>query len=183
MDFNRRGNINYNEADMKKILFPIIALLIFTSCAYRQHIWESNPKVQDKKNDVFWVGMGATCGQNQCNSFMLNIVNRTNEDLELIWDKTLYVKNGHTSGGFMFEGIVYKDRNNPKPADIIFANEEFVKVIWPTNLVYFDTRKYGGGWKHANFPIGENGIYLTIKANNRELHEKLTVSITRKRIH
>lgn len=69
--------------------------------------------------------------------FELTIENKTDEDLELDWNRTLFIQGGRTNGGFMFEDVVYRDRNNPKPPDIIFAGGRFSKQILPSNLVYF----------------------------------------------
>lgn len=81
----------------------------------------------------------------------------------------------------MFEGVVYKDRNNPKPPDIIFAKSTFSKTIWPNNLVYFSSGKYGG-WRNEDMPTGENGIYLTVKVGDQEIKEKITINITREQV-
>jgi hypothetical protein len=112
--------------------------------------------------------------KNPYSAFLLRVENKTLKDLELDWNKTLFIENGKTNGGFMFEGIVYKDRNNPKPPDIIFGNSIFEKVIFPNNLVFFlsDMRPR---WGHTPFHLGENGVYLTIKVDGREINQKLSV--------
>jgi hypothetical protein len=38
----------------------------------------------------------------------------------------------------MFEGVIYKDRNNLKLPTIIFAGPKFEKIIWPNNLIFFE---------------------------------------------
>jgi hypothetical protein len=108
------------------------------------------------------------------NSFTLSIQNKTSQDLEVDWNKTLYISSGTTSGGFMFEGVVYANRNNPKPPDIVFANGKFSKVIHPNNLVSYTSGKYGG-WSHDSIGFGDTGVYLTIKAGNEEIKEKIIV--------
>jgi len=110
-------------------------------------------------------------------AFILTIVNKTSQDLELDWNKTLYIYNGETKGGFMFEGIVYKDRNNPKPPDIIFANSTFTKVIFPNSNVQFTS----WGWEHIPLPLGENGIYLVVKVGEKEIKEKLNLVLSREK--
>jgi len=77
----------------------------------------------------------------------------------------------------MFEGTVYRDRNNPKPPDVIFAGSTFSKTIWPSNLVHFSGGRYAS-WMHENMPAGENGVYLTIKVGGEEIRDKLTVLIS-----
>jgi hypothetical protein len=108
----------------------------------------------------------------------LTVKNKTNKNLELNWNKTLYIVNGQTSGGFMFEGVVYKDRNNSKSPDVIFPNGTLSKAIWPNNLVYFSSGQYGG-WRHESLPPGENGVYLTVIVDGKEISEKITMNLSR----
>lgn len=107
--------------------------------------------------------------------FDLTIENKTDKDLELDWNRTLFIHNGRTNGGFMFEGVVYKDRNNPKPPDIIFSGNKFFKGILPSNLVYFSRARYGG-WRHKFMGTGECGILLFIKVDGREVREKMIIN-------
>jgi len=79
----------------------------------------------------------------------LTIRNKTNKNIELNWNKTLYITGGQTSGGFMFEGVVYAERNNPKPADLIFGNSTFTKEISPSNLVDYETGRPLAAQSHA----------------------------------
>lgn len=109
-------------------------------------------------------------------AFNLYIKNKTHIDIELDWNKTLYIENGQTNGGFMFEGVIYKDRNNQKPPTIIFANSEFKKIIWPNNLVFFEPEL---GWGHKPIELGQNGVYLTIKVGEKEIKEKLLLNMSK----
>lgn len=107
------------------------------------------------------------------NSFLLSIQNKTSQDLEVDWNKTLYISSGTTSGGFMFDGVVYSTRHNPKPPDVVFANGNFSKIIYPNNLVSFVGS--GVGWIHSQIGPGETGVYLNVKAGNEEIKEKIIV--------
>lgn len=107
-------------------------------------------------------------------SFLLSIQNKTAQDIEVDWNRTLYIGSGTTSGGFMFEGVVYANRNNPKPPDVVFANSQFSKTIFPSNLVSFTSGRYGG-WSHDSIGYGETGVYLTVKVGNEEIKEKIIV--------
>jgi len=107
-------------------------IVIVCSCAPR-YVWRFS-SVKTATNNYFVADIFPHCSYG-CRSFSLTIENKTDKDIELDWNKTLYISNGTTSGGFMFEGVVYKDRNNPKTPDIIFAKSKFSKTIWPNNLV------------------------------------------------
>jgi len=106
--------------------------------------------------------------------FELTVENKRDEDLELDWNRTLFIQDGRTNGGFMFEGVVYRERNNPKPPDIISPGERISKQILPSNLVYF-SRGSSGGWRHKFMGTGACGISLSIKVNGREIREKMLI--------
>jgi hypothetical protein len=138
--------------------------------------WKSNPETQKITNDSYEVLLSPTRVWTEWNcydSFALGISNKTDKNIEVVWDKTLFICNGTTLGGFMFEGVVYKDRNNPKPNDIVFPKQKFIKTIFPNTFVGLG--QYG--WTHKCFPAGEVGAYVVMKANGQEVSEKVTVVI------
>lgn len=139
--------------------------------------WLSTPATATVENAAFTASITPRCHGLGCEAFAFTLVNKTDKNLELDWNKTLFVTGGQTSGGFMFEGIVYRDRNNQKSADVIFAKGTLTKTIWPNNLVSFSAGRYGG-WDHGSMPRGENGAYLTVVLDGKELHEKLVVALT-----
>ena len=134
--------------------------------------YRSTPRTQTVENNYFAASISPLCSDS-CKSFSLTIRNKTDKDIEVDWNKTLYISNGQTTGGFMFEGVVYKDRNNPKSPDMIFANGTFSKTIWPNNLVSFS----GSSWYHEEMSIGDDGVYLVVKVADKEIKEKLIVNI------
>ena len=158
-----------------KLLGIVFGLSLLFGCAGLgpRAPWTSVPDKAMADNSIFSATIKPFCTEYGCRAFMLNIENKTDTNLELDWNKTLYVSGRQTSGGFMFEGVVYKDRNNPKPPDVIFGKGSLTKSIWPNNLVHFSSNY--GGWSNLPMPIGDNGIYLTIIVDGKEMHEKLTV--------
>lgn len=169
----------------KKLFFTIVLTAFFSGCAYTtvpkvEYVWKSDPIKKTIRNEYFSAEISTTSCLDRygCEAFQLNVKNKTEKNLELNWNKTLYIVNGQTSGGFMFEGVVYMDRNNPKPPDIIFPSGVLSKVIWPNNLVSFSSGRYGG-WRQGEMPEGENGVYLTISVEGKEVSEKLTMVITK----
>jgi hypothetical protein len=144
----------------------------------RPWIWKSDPEVQSVSNDFFdaqitpaWVTYGTK-------SFRLTIKNKTEKPIELNWNKTLFISGGQTSGGFMYEGIVFAKRDEPKPMDVVFPKVVFKKEIWPNHLVKFDPPPYGVGWVHWSMDAGVNGVYLTMIVDGKEINEKLTVDLS-----
>jgi len=167
---------------MKKhfaVVFFIILFLLISGCATTPNIkFKINPEIQTTHNQLFdasikpfdlaYVPTPGYC------AFILIIINNSDKELEVDWNRTLYVDNGKTNGSFMFEGIVYKDRNNPKSPDIIFPKSEFSKIIWPSNLVTFE----GMYWLHHCMGEGNKGVSLSIKSDGKEIRENLILEIT-----
>jgi len=108
-------------------------------------------------------------------AFVLSVKNKSKKNIEINWNKTLYVTNNQTSGGFMFEGIVYNERNNPKQPDVVFAGGNLVKIILPNALVEFESGRYGG-WRNRFMLEGEHGVYLTLLIDGKEINERLSVN-------
>jgi hypothetical protein len=167
---------------MRRVALLGVLVVFLSGCAATgmNVIYQSVPEVQRAENEVFKVALRPVqtnkMGSIFYTSFDLTIQNKTNGDLELIWDKTLYIEDGVTKGGFMFEGVVFKDRNRPKPPDIVFAGSQFSKTIYPNVYVTYE-RNLGWYNKTINKP-GEVGAYVTIRAKDKELHEKLIVRIS-----
>lgn len=167
---------------MKRIpfLFIFIILLINFGCVTPgpKYTWKIEPIIKGVENEYFSAYISPTDKDyfsGGYKAFDLIIKNKISEDVELDWNKTMYIENGQTQGGFMFEGIVYKDRNNPKQPDIIFAGTKFFKkTIWPNNLVSFR-----GNWYRNEIPPGQNGIYLTIRIKGKEINEKIILNMSK----
>lgn len=181
---------------MKKLLLPgIIIILILVGCGLpkgqyssiagsdddlilnpTQYQWEAEPsKVENEHISITITPAVFIVKMDGYIAFDLNIINKTKEDITLDWNKTLYIENGKTKGGFMFEGVVYRDRYNNKPPDIIFAESKYNKIIMPNLLVTF---KYSH-WLNTPMPEGRNGIYLTLKIKDKEISEKLLIEMYR----
>ena len=105
--------------------------------------------------------------------FILHVNSRTNTDIEIDWNKTLFVENGVTKGTFMYDGIVYTQRNNNKAPDYIFAKSNYSKAIYPNNKVYF-----AKGWHHEDFDTGRLGIVLSTTINDKIIREKLFINVS-----
>lgn len=166
------------------IVSAVIAVTVLGGCMPRPWIWKSDPAMQSVSNDFFdaqitpvWVTYGTK-------SFLLTIKNKTEKTIELNWNKTLFISGGQTSGGFMYEGIIFAKRDEPKPNDVVFPKVVFQKEIWPNNLaklapgefigkVYFE-----GGWGHWSMNAGVNGVFLTMVVDGKEINEKLTVDLS-----
>lgn len=158
---------------MKKTAAIFMIILFLFGCSRAPWIIKSDPPIQKIDNALYSIQFTPTFTDKYgYHAFDLSIENKTDQDIELVWDRTYYLQNGQTSGGFMFEGVIYSQRNDPKPPDILFPKKTFNKTIYPNILATF--AKY---WRYDQLPDGENGIYLSLKVKDVELREKLTVNI------
>jgi len=136
--------------------------------------WKSEPNRATVENAQFKVILEPILVRTGYRAFVFSIINKTDRNIEINWNKTLYIRGGQTSGGFMFAGVVYKDRNNPKPPDIVFGNNKCDKGLLPNILVDYHSRK----WRHYSMPQGENGVYLSLLIDGKEVNEHLVFNFT-----
>jgi hypothetical protein len=138
--------------------------------------WKSVPDIVVIENRQFRVQLKPVWGSHGgCEAFVLGVVNKTNKSIKVNWNKTLYFSGDQTSGGFMFEGVVYKERNNPKPPDVVPGNASMTKTIWPNKLVYYVPIR---GWRNEAMPEGDNGAYVSLSIDGKEVIERLVVRLS-----
>lgn len=113
--------------------------------------------------------------------FKLVIENKTNNDLNLVWDDTYYLVNGEARGGFMFEGVVFSKRTEKKQDMLILPKTKRQIDIYPNEAVDFmkpaviGSMVLPGGWTHEDLGTGEHGAYLKIKGKGIDKRIKLTL--------
>ena len=178
---------NFKIFKVLSVTTLLVILFLSLGCAPTLKL-VSSPVLQNKTHNYFKASIKPLLSTNTVfyydyfnGSFELSIENKTKHNMELVWDKTLYMYNGATNGGFMFEGVLFRDRHNSKPSDVVFAESNFKKTIWQNNLVSFTSGNYGG-WSHEMFKLGNHGIYLTVKVGNEIIHEKLVVNLREEKI-
>lgn len=173
------------------ILFAVLILCLLPLTACQKAVIKTTQLRSPTNNGVFIPSVDVICQPlgvfcqppdaicpSACYSLRLTIKNITNENIEIDWGKTLFIENGSTSGTFTFDGRFYADKKNREPNDVIFANSTFSKQIWPSNLIKFKKSRYSG-WEHKDLNLGENGVYITINAGGKVLHESVSVDISR----
>ena len=118
--------------------------------------------------------------------FRLSVTNKTKSDMRVVWNDSYFIENGKTNGTFMFEGIRYIDRNNPKQDWLIFQQASDSKDIYPTakvdNLGYDTLATQMGlptGWHHFPMDIGTYGAYIKIVGKGINKNMRLTIDISK----
>ncbi len=117
-------------------------------------------------------------------SFRLTIINRTDRNLEIDWNKTHYIHNNRSLGIFVFKGIRPRDiKDLAIPPDIVPARGTFSKEISPFRLIGRAPFREGINEPSISpgpVPTGQSGILLVVRQNGNEIRAKVKVSITEK---
>lgn len=147
----------------------------------------SHPVVQQAENSLFKAQLrpDKEGHKNSFLTFQLTVINKTSEPLLIDWNKTTYLHNGQSHGGFLFEGIKpgYV-KGATELTDTIPGESVYRKVIAPTHLVAYtpikDQQKLKPDEKPISagpLPVGENGIKLVVGFRNIEVEEVITVDL------
>lgn len=157
--------------------FVVLWVVVFlcVGCASSTHYEfsfdESKSSVKTKYY-VAKIAIRSTRGLYPMNSYKLDITNLSDKDIEIDWNKTQFIINGQTHGGFMFEGIRYVAREDVKNPSFILNKSSFSEFIYPNYLVSY----YLKSWWNTTIPDGETGVLLTLKIGNQEVREKLFIT-------
>lgn len=168
---------------MKKMIFTVLAMLVLTACIpmpqLDKYSYTFNPETATETMPFCKVTLEPNAYNKQLHGFILSIENTSTEPIEVDWNKSLFIQNGQTNGGFMFEGIIIADRNNPRMPDIVLPGLGFKKMITPNVSAHYDPpNQYSrGGW--VNYPLtgGNQGAYITMKHNGKETGVKLAIDV------
>jgi hypothetical protein len=171
MDFPVSG-VRMGERLLRWFLLFLVVLVPWTGCKTTRTVWKSQPDVLKSSNPYFNVELSVHCDEGGCTGFNLFLENKTNKDLEIDWGRTFYLSQRKESGGFVFEGIILKDKKLRKPSEIVVAHGVLSKRITPETLVYPDQ-----GWRYRNMGPGDHGILLSVKVDGREINERLNLNL------
>lgn len=143
----------------KSFLFFAIAVTLFTGCGGgSKQVLNNVPQVGQIDTEQYTVVLTPKRKDNIIIGFSLTIRNKTNNDIEAVWDKTLHIDDGQTYGKFWFEGIPSWERNSPRSPSIVFSKSTLERDIWPSLLM----RTRGKRIEHIPMDQGEHGVYLTM---------------------
>lgn len=108
---------------------------------------------------------------------VLEVHNRTGQDLTLNWDDTFYLQQGTPNGGFSLGG----DKGGRlRGFDIIFAHETYVVTIYPTvltNVGGIGTLTDPRLGNHKPMPRGEGGIAIKLRVGFEDASRRLAFTV------
>lgn len=116
--------------------------------------------------------------------FILSVENKTNDDINIVWNDSYYINENSPDGGFMFGGVVYSKRTDPKQDMLVFPKTTRDIDIFPNSKVEYMRPTVvahsvlPGGWFHNDLGIGVHGAYIMVKGKgiNKKIKLLLTVS-------
>lgn len=168
----------------KNVLIPLLVFTIFSlmGCAPSKTIWTSKPDFQSSGNDYYDATITPIKdGNNFYVSFRLDVFNKQKDELKIDWNRTMYIRDGGRYGVFVFKGIKPEDiKNQSVPDDTIPPGIKFSKIISPYKMLArapISTNSGDTGINPGILPDGENGVYLVVRQSNKEIAEKLSVTI------
>ena len=157
--------------------YILIFILLPTACSSSQYVWRSDPPLPSYSNKYFSISTVPIILFDGYGAFAIKVQNKTKRNIEVNWNRTIFISNAEANGGFMFQGIPYEKRNYPIPPDIVPPHGILRKIVFPNNLIV----KSDDSWIHKPMEKGENGLYITVKVNGKNMGAKLPSHLSEKR--
>ena len=171
---------------MKRLtVLSIVILLFFPAGCTKTWVWTSAPQISTFENNYFKAMFEPLTREHTFYVlFRLEIANRTKKDLKIDWNKTRYLLDDRSYGGFVFEGMDSQNISKQTiPEDIVPAGEIFSKEIAPYKMLaraplkYRERKEGEKAIKFGPLPAGKNGILLVVRQDGQEIREKIAVNI------
>ena len=163
-----------------KMIIVSLFVLFISSCgpSAPKYSWRSEPSTSVVRNNVFEASVKLSpCASFGCDCFDLKVENATSLEIQINWNKTYYVKYGHNEGRFLLEGEKYLGRQGWGSPDTVFPGRKLFKLICPSRSVYFSRQE--AKWLHKAMDPGQQGVYLTVIAEGKEISESLSMTLIR----
>jgi hypothetical protein len=171
---------------VRKLFFMMILGLVVVGVAACSSLpeWRVNPIAPGASNQ--WVDIKVTPVLDRqygidvgYTGMVLEVRNKSRQDVTINWDDTYYLQAGQANGGFSLQGTLGA---RLKGYEIVLANETFVTTLYPS--AYADPSGISTlsdpklNWAHKAMPTGESGISIKLRAGSEEVREKLTFTIS-----
>jgi hypothetical protein len=145
--------------------------MLVLACAPK-NLWQSEPSIKKVSNTFFDASISPVYRFDGYKGFLLNVHNKTSENMLLEWKDTYYIHAGKKEGQFWFEGK--PDVKSDEPLNMnILAGDAIVIEIYPVKLRTLS--QIAGAYVHENMDTGENGVYLTVKVQGKPVSETMTL--------
>jgi hypothetical protein len=152
---------------MKKILIPIL-LVFLSGCG----TWKIVPDIDKKVNPFF----EASLTNKYFRDIVLKVQNKTEKNIEILWNKTLFIdESGGTNNFFTFgKETLWEEKDALPPQTTIFPGTTWERVIYPMANRYW---KSAHGWRWWSLYPGKHGVFLTVLVDGKEINERLVLEM------
>lgn len=179
MKFTERMRGGSRMKNTKRLIF--ISFMTFLTSCTPTRIWMSQPTYQTLENEYYRAKFEPVKhDKNFFDSFRIVITNKSDKEMKIDWNKTRYILNGRVYDIFVFEGVTTENVHD-LPSDTVPAGGTLTKEISPLNLVGWKPLKHRDmgdpNFTSGPLPEGENGIYLNVRQNGKEVKQKITLNI------
>jgi hypothetical protein len=162
------------------LLISILGVITILGCFARSYTPKTTPLSQGIPEEVtitneFFISRIKIDGAGK--SFRFEITNKTKKDLEVDWNKTQFIEENMTKGGFVFEGVDCSKRDEYKPPTIIFPGITFKKNILPKVKVGNEIWSRLGCYLDHQVMDGDVGVYLVVNIDGKEIKEKMLMNV------
>jgi hypothetical protein len=161
-----------------------MVVCVLAACASLPQQWQVSPPVQKASNKWVDITLRPVLDERYTlnvgyTGMVLEVRNKTNQDVTINWDETFYLQAGAPNRGFSVKGSLDSPHRG---FDVILAGENYVKTIYPVALADVDDISRLSDpkldWAHKPMPVGENGIVITLDLGFEQLRERLTFAIS-----
>jgi len=131
--------------------------------------------MQQASNEYYAATISPIYIFNGYKGFTLNVHNKSTEDLEVDWENTFYLYNGMKMGGFISKNMRSGDKLK---TPTIISSSLFSIEIFPRELSEYSP--LFGSTVYNPMKPGENGVFLAVKVEDKQVSETLTLNISQK---
>ena len=133
---------------------------------------------------------------NSAQGISITVENKTDQDLEIDWARTLYTFNGATDGGFIFDGkSIATQIHSKRDPDVVFPKQSLTRIVKPSALIkeqfHLPINPVGLGglgrfgsyspppptWTISPLKAGRHGVYMTLRQNGQTCTESLAFEL------
>jgi hypothetical protein len=163
---------------MKNYLLIFVCVCI-AACGMDKYTWKDTENKRTASNSCYEASIEPihlyNASKHGYSSFKLRLQNKTDKDIVINWDKTLYIEAGGTKGLFVDQAML--DSKQIKLPDTVFPKGSYTQEIFPAACIIYSEGSYGWAYFHDYMPEGEKGVILSVTCDWKEVKEKMTVKL------
>jgi hypothetical protein len=170
---------------MIKSCFNITLILVLTGCA-TVPVYTSEPATQTVENDIFAVELEPhlASGKSYFDSFRYVFVNKTDQELQIDWQNTFFLKNGTRFGRWGMEGFTIEQLQEKRehPLIRVAPGSTISGIIFPLKLIakrnWTAVSRDEIAKQLGIIPESESGMLLTVRQGDQVISEQLICRIS-----